>query len=68
MGKKLPKIHSKIVVKINKTGPVKKKIPLFIRIFLNVANYTTASNVVAPPKPMRIIENVAVAIAKLPSI
>jgi hypothetical protein len=28
IGKKLPRIHSKMVVRINKTGPVKKKIPL----------------------------------------
>jgi hypothetical protein len=60
MGKKLPMIHSKIVVRRSKTGPVKKKIPLVCSAMQKKC-YATLVKVVAPPHPIRTIENVAVA-------
>jgi len=53
-----------MVVRIRRTGPVKKKMPLEIS-FIYKASYTTLTKEVAPPHPIKTIENVAVAIAKL---
>jgi len=61
-------IHSKMVVRSNNTGPVKKNIPLSGQMRDSIERYTTSVKLVAPPQPKRTIENVQVAIAKLFSV
>jgi len=57
-----------MVVRINNTGPVKKKIPLNCQMRDSIERYTTSVKEVAPPQPIRIMANVQVAIAKLRSV
>jgi hypothetical protein len=74
MGKKFPIIHSNTMAKMRRTGPTKKKIPLYqdgsARFAIQerreeeVGVYTTGDSPEAPPQPIMTMEKVNVEITK----